>query len=227
MNIPIPRAMKSKRSLFLVLLVFQLVRVNAQSIAKKWPVNEFGTSVNFCLAGKQNTFGGKRTGYGFGLYKSFHPEQRAAFVLGAEYNFIQFHQDSVLVNRGYFLNAHFKQHVLRFPVTVRIQFSARRRLFLEPGVYCSFQLSGNVAGEGNYDWPLPDLPNASEMLGSSVSAGMFLGLGTQLPISRGKLITKVDVNLGSGKHFMGEDPKDQMRVYYDFYPRFVCTYQLP
>ena len=220
--------MKLKKTVLFLVIFWMFGFVHAQSISKKLPFNELGTSINFSLAGNTPNLSGKRVGLGCGIYKSFQPEQKVALVVGLEYNFIQFDQDSLLSVRGYYLNAHITHNIIRLPITLRMYFNEKRRFFFEPGFYSSLMTKGSMQGTEYLDWPMLTVTEkARTSISYSFSAGILLGLGYQIQLSKGKLMSKLDVNIGSGKNFYGEDPYDQMKVYYDFYPRIHLIYQLP
>ena len=190
-----------RNTLLILTFLFLTILVFGQSDKPKF-FSEFVVSVNRTTLKNQNTENGN--GFGIGIYQSFRDNEKVNIILGIEFN--RTSQLKKSMNQGHHhhsTDVRYNFSWLSIPVTTRINFGERIKLFIEPGIFIDIPISAREKGTSHSYIPNDDNQivyketeydkKASQI---DLNYGLSFGFGMIIPISEVNLIIKPDYKLG-------------------------------
>lgn len=201
---------------------------HAQVIRSYLPLNEYGITMNYSypLAWNNYDFQSKLGG-GVTANYSFKPSNVVNPVLGLNYQFIWYHIQSIPSDDGHYEDINVLNHLLRVPFSLRFKLGKNQRLLLEPGIYGGVLLHGRIQGSEYISTTGKKIDNVNDKTGPGLNAGLSLAVGTQFPLSKGKLVCLAKCNGGMGLNHFAAGTSNETGVFYSFFPECSVVYQLP
>jgi len=182
-----------KKMIIIIYITFTITQVYGQSQDSLYIKNEISISINQTNVKDNNTE--NKIGFGFGGAFLFMSEKRINLLLGIEYNrtnqlkkYLYISHGSSLINTTYHINS------ILIPLTARINFFKKTKMFIETGVY--FEANFNKTISGFYE-----------------NYGTSIGIGLKIPILKHEYIIKTDYKYG----FLGFDPGLDENFYTRYY----------
>jgi len=182
------------KRLFCYFLIFNSFYLFGQEQKEVLIFDECNVSVNRTLMKDINNE--NRNGFGFGLYKSFRSQKALNIKFGFEFNRVSFLKHNLF--EGHLQssrNVSYKGNCISTPIGIRVSFGKNVKFFIETGAYADIFLSTTTEGtsyilqpDSSYFGYKEITFNKSTKLSNSY--GIFIGIGTRIPISKFEFILK-------------------------------------
>ncbi len=188
------------RTLILIIGIAVIPLHTAAQNKRRFFLNEFQISVNRMVPNENSSETG--FGYGIGAYHAFRTEKMLNLLLGLEYNRISQFKD--FLHSGRYQNAYditLVANCMSLSFGPRFNIGTNTKVFFDTGIYADLVLKSQKSGVRD-SWYLgeegmiPTRIPVNEDADLSHTAGIFIGTGLRIPISKIELILSADYRYG-------------------------------